>query len=386
MTEQRFSGRRFLDRLTARKALKILLLGALLVIVATFAVYAVPQLVGAEESYVVLSGSMQPTMAPGDVIIVDAVDVSAIEAGDIVTFETGSATVTTHRVVETVAGSNGPALRTKGDNNEEADPGLVSQSALVGRVMTVGSTPVVIPAIGHVIRLARTQIGQWLLFYLPLTLLILNEFYRRLGRSAADGGDTGPPAEPSTSTDGGVPLDIVAHAAAEGTSPDAHRFGAAIGSTVDPQERQDADGLTLSAASLRTPVAVLALLVVYTGWLNISAASALTIGVFAGSAVALALMVYARAGAEGAPVGPLTTEEIALTLPVLAVLVGTSGWLAVTRESVPSAMLAVGGGVAILLLGAIGLLLWWRARGTDGAAVHARGVDPGSESRGESSP
>ena len=384
MTDPASRLRRGLDRQSVGSILRALVIVALIVFVGTFVVYAVPQLVGAEESYVVLSGSMQPTMGPGDVIIVDAVDISAVEAGDIVTFQAGSGTATTHRVVEKVAGENGPSLRTKGDNNEEADLSLVSESALVGRVMTVGSTPVVIPAVGHVIRVARTQVGQWLLFYLPLTLLILNEFYRRLGRS---GGGATSPAEPRASTDGGgVHLDLVAHAVAEGTNHGSHRFGAPAGRATDYDAQPDGGGLTLSAASLRTPVAVLALLAAYTGALTVTAPSVLTTTVFAGSGVALLLTLYARSAAEGAPGGPLTTQEITLALPILVVLVTTSGWLAVTRESVPSAMLAAGSGVAILLLAAIWLLLWWRARPTDQPALYTPAGDASTETRGESKP
>ncbi|WP_049894090.1 S26 family signal peptidase [Salinarchaeum sp. Harcht-Bsk1] len=69
----------------------------LLALVVPFVIYAVPGVVGAEQSYVILSGSMEPALSPGDAIVVDDTAPSAIEEGDVVTFrrdgqETGSRT------------------------------------------------------------------------------------------------------------------------------------------------------------------------------------------------------------------------------------------------------------------------------------------------------
>ncbi|TKX83266.1 hypothetical protein EXE43_25160, partial [Halorubrum sp. SS5] len=54
-----------------RRIANIVGLMILVAIVVPFVVFAVPQVVGADQSYVVLSGSMEPAMSPGDVIIVN---------------------------------------------------------------------------------------------------------------------------------------------------------------------------------------------------------------------------------------------------------------------------------------------------------------------------
>ena len=45
----------------------------LIAVVLPFVIYTVPQVVGAEHSYVVLSGSMEPTVDTGSVIVIDDV-------------------------------------------------------------------------------------------------------------------------------------------------------------------------------------------------------------------------------------------------------------------------------------------------------------------------
>jgi len=67
-------------RVPWRRLANVVGLVLVLAVVVPFLVYAVPQVVGAEHSYVVLSGSMQPTMNPGDVVVVD--DTPASEIAD----------------------------------------------------------------------------------------------------------------------------------------------------------------------------------------------------------------------------------------------------------------------------------------------------------------
>ena len=52
-----------------------------------FLVFAVPQTVGADHGFVILSGSMEPALSPGDVVIVS--DAASVGVGDIITFSNG---------------------------------------------------------------------------------------------------------------------------------------------------------------------------------------------------------------------------------------------------------------------------------------------------------
>lgn len=276
---------------TVGRALRLVGLGILAIVVAASALYAVPQLVGAEHSYVVLSGSMQPAIGPGDVILVDAVDIEAVEPGDVVTFNRGEGAPTTHRVLETVQTDGGPALRTKGDANEEPDPGLVHQSQLVGRVMSLGGVLLVIPAFGYVVEFANSGQGAVLIVFVPLTLLVLNEIYTRLDRpEEADEATTPHPQGLGEPT---VPPDPVLG----GTAPAAEiptRSRSSSGSSSGSGGAAD-ESVSVGHMDLTLTLLVLAVVVPYSGWMLVRTQTTPSAMVFAGGFVGLALVGYGRA-------------------------------------------------------------------------------------------
>lgn len=169
----------------------------LVLVVVPFVLVAVPQLVGATNSFVVLSNSMAdepaPSLQAGDVIFVYQTAPENIEAGDVITYRSGENQMTTHRVV-TVQDSGGTiAFETKGDTNEEADSGVVHPDQVVG---TVGFY---IPSIGRVVTFAGTSYGLVALVIIPSALLILSELVNigqlirksREEPTLADGGEEG---------------------------------------------------------------------------------------------------------------------------------------------------------------------------------------------------
>jgi signal peptidase len=161
-------------RSVARSTLKVLGLAVLVAALVPFLVFAVPQTIGADHSYVILSGSMEPRLSPGDVVIVDAsADVSE---GDIITFDDGNAVPTTHRVIDVVDG----AYITQGDANENPDAGAVPPDAVLGRVTLA------IPLIGHVVLWVNTPTGYVGLVLLPLGLLLASELYGWARRGSDD--------------------------------------------------------------------------------------------------------------------------------------------------------------------------------------------------------
>jgi len=102
-----------------------------LLLVIPVIIYGFPFLVGADGSYTVMSGSMSPTLRPGDLVIVKGEE--PINLGDMVTVESGEFTYT-HRVVEKLEGDR---FRLKGDANEDPDPSLVEASQIIGKVVLV---------------------------------------------------------------------------------------------------------------------------------------------------------------------------------------------------------------------------------------------------------
>ncbi len=132
-------------------------------------------LIGPQFGYsyaVVKSGSMAPAYGVGAVIVVDEVNPSSVQVGDVVSFrlpERPSDEIVTHRVVEVLSEDGALQFRTKGDANEEPDPRLIEASQVKGRIVFG------VPWIG---RLAPTLQAKGLFFLVVLAcggLLIAGE-------------------------------------------------------------------------------------------------------------------------------------------------------------------------------------------------------------------
>jgi len=154
------------------RTIKVVAAFALVVAVVPVVAHAVPELVGAEYSYIVQSGSMEPAIGTGSVVFVADVPADAIEEGDVITFSDSRAgPTTTHRVIEKYQGETSVRFRTKGDANEDPDPEPVYRDDIVG-VVTLS-----VPLIGYLIAFAQTRLG-WLVFVvIPVVLLIVNELW-----------------------------------------------------------------------------------------------------------------------------------------------------------------------------------------------------------------
>jgi signal peptidase len=85
------------------------------------------------------SGSMEPKMYPGDVVIIAKVSAENIETGDVIQFRVPDGVTVMHRVIETQETEGGDKVFiTKGDANDEPDLEPVIPDNVVGRaVMTI---------------------------------------------------------------------------------------------------------------------------------------------------------------------------------------------------------------------------------------------------------
>ncbi|AXR76340.1 signal peptidase I [Natrarchaeobaculum sulfurireducens] len=142
----------------------------LIAVVAPFFVYTVPGAVGADHSFVVLSGSMEPEISPGDVVVVQETDPESIEEGNVITFaEEGEEVPVTHRVIDRQEHNGAVAFETQGDANPEPDASLVPPENVLGSVIFT------IPLIGYVIQFGGTPVGLVVLVGLPVALLLVTE-------------------------------------------------------------------------------------------------------------------------------------------------------------------------------------------------------------------
>ncbi|RJX48212.1 signal peptidase I [Halonotius pteroides] len=167
-----------LSRSSLPRARSLVVTLVLIAAVSPFVVFALPEVVGADESYVVLSGSMEPTLSPGDVVIVDAT--ATVGVGDIITYDTGDQVPTTHRVIDERDGG----YQTKGDANENVDSGLVAFESVIGR------TIITIPFVGYVILWANSPVGYVLLVVIPLVLLGVSELRKWARQDPTTASDT----------------------------------------------------------------------------------------------------------------------------------------------------------------------------------------------------
>lgn len=100
---------------------------------------------------VVASGSMEPTLGIGDLILVREQEEYA--KGDIITFLDSGGSLVTHRVM----GEEQGTFRTKGDHNNTED------SETIAREQIVGAVTARIPGVGKVSAFLREPAGVFLL-------------------------------------------------------------------------------------------------------------------------------------------------------------------------------------------------------------------------------
>lgn len=113
----------------------------------------------------VRSGSMDPALEIGDLAVTRLVHPSEIEPGDVITIDTGSQAVLTHRVVAVQATDDGPVFTTRGDANATSDPLAARADQLRGRVDWRA------PLLGFVLAMIAMPVGILALVSIAAALL-----------------------------------------------------------------------------------------------------------------------------------------------------------------------------------------------------------------------
>lgn len=150
-----------------RKLFRVLEWVGYLALVVIIAVLLLPLLPTEQKlsSYVIVSGSMEPTIKMGSVSVVQKVDVVDINVGDIIAFKSPENAETTivHRLVD----KKGEEFVTRGDNNNSADNWVLTADKIQGRVMFS------IPYVGFASLYVRTIKGFVILIGVPALLLVI---------------------------------------------------------------------------------------------------------------------------------------------------------------------------------------------------------------------
>lgn len=275
-------------------------------------IYSFPMVVGADGGFVVLSGSMEPAISPGDVVIVNEVKPEAIDQGDVITFRrSGESIPTTHRVIEVKETDGGVQFVTKGDNNEAPDHTSVRGEQVAGRVPDLdipgyGTLLFVIPYMGHVIQILGTSHGFFLLFVLPFVTLLGAEVWSFARTTAGKESGGAGESDGDGDRDGSTAEEARLPGAAE---PDGTQVGAVdgAGSGADISAAGDAGSeegpgtYTFTVSELRLAIIVLGVFLVYSLFVARELLTLWSIMIAAGVSMATLLIctIYLFAGTVG---------------------------------------------------------------------------------------
>ena len=118
------------------------------------------------KNFIIVSGSMEPTIMTGDAIFVKKVPEDELEVNDIISFQDGSA-ITTHRIISIDEENGVKKYRTKGDNNNTEDKEQITYKEIEGKYQFK------ISGFGKIVQLLQSKITLVIL----ILLLVLNYWY-----------------------------------------------------------------------------------------------------------------------------------------------------------------------------------------------------------------
>jgi len=142
-------------------ALKIIVFTLLPIAVFTLVTSKIP--VWGMQSFVVLSGSMEPTLPVGSIVYTKKENEYKVK--DIVSFKVNDTTIT-HRVMEVLSKPEGIFYRVKGDANNGVDTDLVPASAVLGKGIDL------FPFLGYIVVYLKTLPGFIAMIILPSLIFI----------------------------------------------------------------------------------------------------------------------------------------------------------------------------------------------------------------------
>ncbi|MCR5719686.1 MAG: signal peptidase I [Lachnospiraceae bacterium] len=136
----------------------------LILLIAVAVIFILPGLLKGK-SLAVLTGSMEPKIKVGSLVVCMPAEVSEIVPGDIITYKLNSETLVTHRVVEN--NNVEKIFTTKGDANEVVDSIPVPYENVVGKVLFS------VPLLGYIALYIKTPLGIAGICVLLFVLILL---------------------------------------------------------------------------------------------------------------------------------------------------------------------------------------------------------------------
>jgi len=146
-----------------------LFIGAIALLV-VFTIGSNTNILGGYKSFMVLSGSMEPTINIGDIVIAHR-QINYFK-NDTITFYGPENRVVTHRITAIEETNGNTTILTKGDANRSIDSDTIVPNKIIGKVIFI------VPKLGFVVSFSRTIPGLILLIIVPAIALIANELLK----------------------------------------------------------------------------------------------------------------------------------------------------------------------------------------------------------------
>lgn len=124
------------------------------------------------KAYVIISGSMQPEIEIGDIVITKNAEPDELKKGDIISFRKGQSVVT-HRISEKIMVNDEIQYKTRGDNNNTEDSGTISYNLIEGKVVQV------IPVLGKVALMFQGKMAIILFIIVSYIYLLYSDTLRK---------------------------------------------------------------------------------------------------------------------------------------------------------------------------------------------------------------
>ena len=156
-----------IKKITYYGIIGLLALVGLLVVISAFPI------TGNYQIKVVQSGSMEPSIKVGSVVVVKPSE--SYEAGDVITYEggfrdeRGGRIPVTHRIVEKKTEGGSLAYVTKGDANDDPDNRVVRERQIIGKVLFD------VPYMGYIVEAARKPYGFLAIIIIPAAIIVYDQ-------------------------------------------------------------------------------------------------------------------------------------------------------------------------------------------------------------------
>jgi len=149
-----------------KKILQLGIIGGIILAVAVFMVFYRPVPLAGDTHYLVVqSGSMEPALPVGSVVVIKPVDPNKLQKDEIICFKRSGPQSITHRIFDVTD----EGFITKGDANKAPDNFILEKKDIIGKVVFT------IPYLGYLNHFVGTPLGFTLLIILPATIIIAEE-------------------------------------------------------------------------------------------------------------------------------------------------------------------------------------------------------------------